>query len=88
MRKTIWVFQQKFWALYARKIKKKMTECIRLGKLERDIYFFVRKHKDSGWTTYSNDPITKKVVLSLKRKSIIKTNKFNQFKIAKDIKIC
>ena len=53
---------------------------IKLGKLEKDMLDFSKKYYNE-WSSYSTDSTTKRVVSSLKKKRLICTNKYHQFKL-------
>ena len=56
-------------------------KCVRLGKLQKSTNLL-------DGIAIANDSVTKSVISSLKGKGILKTNKFNQFKLKKDVKTC
>lgn len=39
-------------------------------------------HKYSGWHSYAQDPLTRKVINSLARKGLVLVNKYQQFALA------
>jgi hypothetical protein len=53
-----------------------------LGKLQRNAYNFA-KANEPKWHTYNTDSTTKRVMLSLKKRGLIETNKFNMFRYKK-----
>lgn len=56
---------------------------MKIGKLEKDMLKFLNKYKSSGMHSISKDSITKKVSKSLRKKRLIKINKYHQAKITK-----
>lgn len=52
----------------------------RLGEYQRKMIQFAERV--NGWHSYASDAVTVRTIKSLRRRGLIKTNQYQQFKIA------